>query len=78
MFVDADGNQFPSYEDACIYYGADTPADMAAEAAADAEAAFQEYFWNLNRADQGFPVDEDTARWMFAQRPEVSFDDIPF
>jgi len=35
--------------------------------AARDEAAFQEYFWNLNKPDQGFPVDEQTARAMFAR-----------
>lgn len=31
MYVDANGNEFESYEAACYYYGADTPAQIAAE-----------------------------------------------
>jgi hypothetical protein len=30
-FTDAAGNQFESYEAACAYYGADTPAQIEAE-----------------------------------------------
>jgi hypothetical protein len=37
MFVDANGNQFESYEAACYYYGCDTPAQIAAEAEAEAQ-----------------------------------------
>ena len=31
MYVDSSGNQFDSYEAACYYYGADTPAQIEAE-----------------------------------------------
>jgi hypothetical protein len=30
------------------------------------EVQFAKYFWDLNAPDQGFPVDEATARRMFA------------
>ena len=33
MFIDANGNQFESFEAACYYYGADTPDQAAAEEA---------------------------------------------
>ena len=32
-YVDANGNGFASYEDACRYYGADTPAQLEEEEA---------------------------------------------
>jgi hypothetical protein len=31
MYLDANGIDHASYNDACVYYGADTPADLAAE-----------------------------------------------
>jgi hypothetical protein len=33
FYQDANGNQFHSYEEACHYYGVDTPAQLAAEEA---------------------------------------------
>lgn len=35
MYVDANGNQFPSYQAACDHYGADGPDQLAAEDAYD-------------------------------------------
>jgi hypothetical protein len=37
------GLEFASYTDACIYHGADTPADIAAEIAYEREEARREY-----------------------------------
>lgn len=36
MYIDNNGNEFESYEEACVHYGADTPADLAYEAEAEA------------------------------------------
>ncbi len=39
MYRDNSGNEFHSYEEACHYYGVDTPAQVAAEEAYWAEEA---------------------------------------
>jgi hypothetical protein len=38
------------------------------------EVGFAEYFWALNAADQGFPVEEVTARRMYADKERVIAD----
>lgn len=43
MYVDANGNQFESYDDACYYYGADTPAQIEAEQKAIALEEHEEW-----------------------------------
>ena len=39
MYRDNSGNEFHSYEEACHYYGCDTPAQLAAEAETGLPAA---------------------------------------
>lgn len=41
-YTDSNGNQFESFDDACRYYGADTPAQVAAEDAYWAEEEARE------------------------------------
>ena len=46
-YQDVNGNQFHSYEEACHYYGVDTPAQLAAE---DAYWTEQEEVWMASQA----------------------------
>ena len=57
FYVDNSGNQFESYEAACIYYGADTPAQLAAEAAADYAAELEEWLDHCAEFDLFVPWD---------------------
>lgn len=46
-YTDCNGNQFESYDEACRYYGVDTPAQVAAEEAYYAELEEAEHFARL-------------------------------
>ena len=40
--------------------------------AIELEVRFVAYFFDLNRPERGFPVDERSARWMFGRGMTVS------
>jgi hypothetical protein len=62
MYRDVNGNEFESYEDACHYYGADTPAQVAAEEAYWAEEEAREHA--LKQDNDALVFDRATARWI--------------
>ena len=68
MYVDNAGNEFESYEAACVYYGADTPASLEAE-----EAYWAEQWLDHCSEHDYFPDDRD-----FAEIYPTTRDAIPF
>lgn len=78
MYQDVNGNQFHSYEEACRYYGVDTPAQVAAE---DAYWAEEEANADLDaRFTEALIFDRDTARWTLRNEPSSSYyeEEMPF
>jgi hypothetical protein len=78
MYRDNSGNEFHSFEEACIYYGVDTPAQAAAEEAYWAEVEAERFA----QAEMNDAViyDPCTARWALnvAAGHDPSEEDMPF
>jgi hypothetical protein len=78
MYQDVNGNQFHSFEEACIYYGVDTPAQVAAE---DAYWAAEEANEDLDRRfNEALIYDRDMARWTLRDEPASTYyeEEMPF
>lgn len=70
MYVDVNGNEFDSYEAACYYYGADTPAQIEADERAYALEEHED--WCLMHA-----MWMDMADVVHLAAVDI-FDEIPF